>query len=91
MPDLRRRERRGQRWRFFFFLAAVGIFGEAQLLFHLELEVVGGFAELVHQLADLTADLGQAPRPKDDERHHHQDERVGHAKAAELDWRVMRP
>ena len=61
-----------------FLLAAVGFFGVAQLLFHLEFEVVGGFAELVHELADLAADLGQAPRPEDDQRQHHQDERVGH-------------
>ncbi len=54
---------------FLFLLAAIGLFGVPQLLFHLELEVVGGLAELVHELADLAADLRQAARPEDHERH----------------------
>ena len=69
----------------FFLLAPVGLLGVAQLLFHLKFEVVRGLAELVHQLADLASDLGQAPRSKNDQRHHHQDERIGHAKIGNLD------
>ena len=53
-----------------------------QLLFHLEFEVVGGLAELVHELADLAADLRQTARPEDHQRQHHDDERVGHAQLA---------
>src|ERR1700722_6969396 len=45
--------------------ATVGLLGGAQLLFHLELEVVGGLAKFVHQLAELAADHGQSPRPED--------------------------
>jgi len=51
----------------------LGILGAPQLLFHLELEVVGGLANLIHQLADLAADLPVAARPKTPA-HHHQDQ-----------------
>ncbi len=38
------------------------------------LKSLEAFAELVHQLADLAADLRQPPRPEHHQRHHHQDE-----------------
>ncbi len=47
-----------------FLLAAVRIFGVAQLSFHLELEVVRRLAELVHQLADLAPNSGSRRGPK---------------------------
>jgi hypothetical protein len=72
---------------FFLFLAAVGLLGLAQLLFHLKFEVVRGLAELVHELADLAADLGQAAWTKNDESQHHKDERVGHPQVGHHDWR----
>ena len=52
------------------FLLALGLFGSAQLLFDLEFEIVRGLAELVEQLADLTADFRQLLRTEDDERDH---------------------
>jgi hypothetical protein len=67
--------------------APVGLLSVAQLLFHLEFEVVGGLAELVHELADLLADLRQATRPEDHKREHHEDQRVGHAERVKQDWR----
>ncbi len=70
-----------------FLFAPVSLFTEPQLLFHLELEVIGGFAKLVHQLADLAADLGQTARPEDYERQHHQNQRIRHSQAVELNLR----
>ena len=40
---------------------------EAQLLFHLEAELVGGAAELTHKLAELTREFGQLLRTKEEE------------------------
>ena len=77
----RRRKRSRALPLFFFLLPPVGFFGESQLLFHLELEIVGGLAELVHELADLASDLGQAPRSENHQGQHHQNERVGHSQA----------
>ena len=72
----------------FFLLPPVGLLGVAQLLFHLEFEVVRGLAELVHQLAHLAPNLRQPPRSEDHQRHHHQDQRIRHAQIGDLDcWR----
>ncbi len=48
-------------------LLLLGLLGDAQLLFHLEAELVGGAAELAHQLADLAREFGQLLRTEEQE------------------------
>jgi hypothetical protein len=72
----------------FFLFAPFGLLGVAQLLFHLELEVIGGFAELVHELADLASDLGETAGSEDDQRHDHQNDGVHHRHGTDEDGRV---
>ncbi len=43
----------------------LGLLGSAELVFHLEAELVGGTAKLGHQLAQLTGELGQLLWPKE--------------------------
>ena len=43
----------------------LGLFGDAELFFHLHAELVGGAAELGHELAELTGELGQLLRTEE--------------------------
>ena len=49
-------------------LLALGLLGEAQLLFHLHLELVGGAAELADPLAELAGQHGQPLGPEEQQR-----------------------
>ena len=46
------------------FLLLVGLFGDAELVLHLHAELVGGAAELAHELAELTGSSGSFFGPK---------------------------
>ncbi len=47
-------------------LLLLGLVGYAELIFHLHAELVGGAAELGHELAELTGELGQLLRTEED-------------------------
>ena len=48
-------------------LLLLGLFGHAQLVFHLHAELVGGAAELAHELAQLAGELGQLLRAEEEQ------------------------
>ena len=52
---------------------------DPDLLFERALQLVRGLPELADALAERTAELGQLPRPEDDQRDHQDDDQLGHA------------
>ena len=46
-------------------LLLLGLLGDAELVFHLHAELVGGAAELAHELAELAGELGQLLRAEE--------------------------
>ncbi len=66
-------------------LLAVLLLGEAELFFHLHLELVGGAAEFADPLAELARELGQALGPKEQKRENEEEDAVLKARHTELD------
>ena len=48
-------------------LLAVGLLGDAELFFHLGSELVGGAAEVAHELAELAGEDGQLLRAEEEQ------------------------
>ena len=48
-------------------LLLLGLLGDAKLLLHLHAELVGGTAELAHQLPELTREFGQLLRAEENQ------------------------
>ena len=61
------------------FFLAVGLLGDAELVFHLHLELVGRAAELADPLAELARKHGQAFGPEENQRENKDDDTVRQA------------
>ena len=48
-------------------LPLLGLLGDAELVFHLHAEFVGGAAELGHEFAELAGEFGQLLRPEEEQ------------------------
>ena len=55
------------------------LFLDPDFLLERALQLVRGLLELADALAQRTAELGQLPRPEDDQRDHQDDDQLGHA------------